>query len=93
MVRIEPIRRTSNGCIDPGFSSSKFAITILQLEDNIVKVIYAKKFDRASYEKMISLVTRLKVQFRPTKISIHGSKPDIMKSLKSLLNEQSRLLK
>jgi hypothetical protein len=54
--------------IDPGFDSSKFGITVLQLEDDILKVIYAKQFDRPAYELMINLITHLKVQFRPNKI-------------------------
>lgn len=74
--------------IDPGLGCSKFPITILQLEDNMVKVIYAKEWDRASYEQMISLVSRLKVQYRPIKIYVDASKPDFIKSLKSLFNEQ-----
>jgi hypothetical protein len=36
--------------IDPGFGSSKFGITIIQMEDSVLKVIYAKEFDRPSYE-------------------------------------------
>jgi hypothetical protein len=47
--------------IDAGFGSSKFAVTVLRLEDNIVKVIYAKEWDKPSYEKMILEVSRLKV--------------------------------
>lgn len=72
--------------IDPGFGSSKFAITILQLEDNVLRVIYAKEFNRASYENMLLEVSRLKVQYRPQKIFVDGSKPDFIKSLKSLFN-------
>ncbi len=74
--------------IDPGFGSSKFAITVLMLQDDILKVIYAKEFERASYEEMISLVSRLKVQYRLIKIYVDASKPDFIKSLKSLFNEQ-----
>jgi len=73
--------------IDPGFGSSKFGITIIQLEDNILKVIYAKEFDRPSYEQMIRLVTQLKVQYRPHKIYVDGSKPDFIKSIKIQFNE------
>ena len=73
--------------IDPGFGSSKFAVTILQLEYDILRVIYAKEFDRPSYEDMIHLVSALKVQYRPGKIYVDGAKPDYIKSLKSLFNE------
>lgn len=54
--------------IDPGFGSSKFAITILQLEDGIIKVLYASQFDRASYEEMINLVVKLRYTYKPTNI-------------------------
>ena len=69
--------------IHPGFGSSKFAVTVLRLEDNIVKVIYAKEWDKPSYEAMINLVSRLKVQYRSGKIYVDGAKPDFIKSLKS----------
>ncbi len=52
-------------------------------------MIYAKEFDRASYEKMISLVSKLKVKYRPTKIYVDASKPEFIKSLKSIFNEQT----
>ena len=74
--------------IDPGFGSSKFAITILQLEDNILRVMYAKEFEKASYEQMLFEVSRLKTIYRPGKIYVDGSKPDFIKSLKSMFNEQ-----
>jgi hypothetical protein len=36
---------------------------------------------------MISLVSRLKIQYRPLKIYVDASKPDFIKSLKSMFNE------
>jgi hypothetical protein len=44
--------------IDPGFGSSRFGVTILQLEDNILKVLYSKEFERQSYEDMVSGLNR-----------------------------------
>jgi hypothetical protein len=79
--------RTISAGIDPGFGSSKFAITILMLEDNILKVLYAKEFDRASYEEMINLVTQLKYQYGPVKVYVDGSKPDFIRSLKIAFRE------
>lgn len=73
--------------IDPGFGSSKFGITILQLEDNKLKVLYAKEWDRPSYENMISLVTQLRYKYKPNKIFVDGAKPDFIKSLKIQFNE------
>jgi hypothetical protein len=73
--------------IDPGFGSSKFGITIIQLEDDVLKVLYAKEFDRPAYEQMIKLVTELRYQFKLSKIYVDGSKPDFIKSLKIQFNE------
>jgi hypothetical protein len=46
--------------IDPGFGSSKFGVTILQLDDNVLKILYAKEFDRPSYENMIRFINHLR---------------------------------
>jgi hypothetical protein len=53
--------------IDPGFGSSKFGTTIVQLEDNILKVLDAKESNRLSYENMIMFVTQLRYQYKPNK--------------------------
>jgi hypothetical protein len=73
--------------IEPGFGSSIFAVTILQLEDIFLKVIYAKEFDKPSYEAMINLISKLKLQYKPGKIYVDTSKPDFIKSLKYLFNQ------
>ena len=73
--------------IDPGFGSSKFAVTILQFEDNLFKVLYAKEWDRPSYENMVSLIAQLRYQYRPNKIFVDAAKPDFIKSLKIQFSE------
>jgi len=73
--------------IDPGFGSSNFGITVLQLEDNILKVMYAKEFNRPSYEEMIRLATELRYRYKPNKIYVDGAKPDFIKSLKIQFRE------
>ncbi len=73
--------------IDPGFGSSKFGITILQLEDNKLKVLYAKEWVRENYERMIELVGQLRLQYKPNKIYVDGAKPDFIKSLKIQFGE------
>ena len=75
--------------IDPGFGSSKFDVTILMLEDNIRRVIYAKEFETASYENMLNLISQLKVQYRQGKIYIDGSKPDFIKSVGEAQDRQN----
>ncbi|HJR84993.1 MAG TPA: hypothetical protein VJ772_06445 [Nitrososphaeraceae archaeon] len=73
--------------IDPGFGSSKFAITVLQLEDNVLKVMYAQQFDKASYEAMITKVTQLRYKYKPQKVYVDKANPEFIKSLKTQFNE------
>ncbi len=75
--------------IDPGFGSSKFAFCVLMLEDDIIKVIYAKEFDRPSYEDMLNLAVQLKGTYKPQRIYVDGAKPDFIKSLKVQVREPS----
>ena len=72
---------------DPGFGSSKFGITVLQLEDDILKVLFAKEWDRPSYEQMIQECTQLRYKYKPQKVYVDGAKPDFIKSLKIQFNE------
>jgi len=73
--------------VDPGFGSSKFGITIMQLEDDILKVLLAKEYDRPSYETMIHECTQLRYKYKPQKVYVDGAKPDFIKSLKIQFNE------
>jgi hypothetical protein len=74
---------------DPGFGSSRFGITILQLENSIIQVLYAKEFERQNYESMINLVTQLRYQYKPTKVYCDAANPDFVKSLKIQFNEST----
>lgn len=47
--------------IHPGFGSS------------LLSLFYAKEWDKPSYEAMINLVSKLKVQYRPGKICVDGN--------------------
>lgn len=75
--------------IDPGFGSSKFGFCVLMLEDDIVKVVYCKEFERPSYEDMLNLAVQLKGTYRPQKIYVDAAKPDFIKSLKVQAHEQT----
>lgn len=85
-TKINPSCSISMG-LDPSWGSSKFGITILMLEDSILKVLFAKEYERANYEEMLNLVARLKVQFCPGKIYIDSANPSYIRSLKSMFNE------
>lgn len=86
--KYNPACTTSIG-VDVGMGSSKTAITVLQYEDSLIKVLYASQFDRPSYEEMISLVVKLRYQYRPTKIFIDSANPDFIRSVKIQLQETS----
>lgn len=73
--------------IDAGFGSSKFAITVIMLEDGILKIVYMKEFTRASYEAMINLIVQLNNIYRPQKIYVDAATPDFIRSLKVQFNE------
>lgn len=45
--------------VDPGFSTSKFAITITQLVNGIIEVIYHKEYDNESITFMINEIRKL----------------------------------
>jgi len=69
--------------------TSRFSITVIQLEDSILKVVYSKEWDRPSYEEMIRLVIELKYCYRPQKIYVDGANPDFIRSLKIQFNENT----
>jgi hypothetical protein len=75
--------------IDPGFGSSKFGFCVLMLEDDILKVVYAKEFDRPKYEDMLNLAVHLRGLYNPQHIYVDGAKPDFIKSLKVQVREPS----
>ncbi len=85
-IQYNPAAEVSMG-IDPSFGSSKFAITLLMLEDSIIKTIYTKEFERASFESMVRQVMQLRYQYKPIKIYIDAANPEFIKSVKLNLNE------
>ncbi len=86
--RINHACPTSMG-IDPGFGSSKFGFCILMLEDDIIKVVYCKEFERPKYEDMLNLAIQLRGTYKPQKIYVDGAKVDFIKSLKVQVREPS----
>lgn len=63
--------------IDIGFGSSATAITVIQLMDGKLHVIYSKQFQRPSYEEMINICVELNYRYKPTKIYVDGSAVDL----------------
>jgi hypothetical protein len=46
--------------VDAGFGSSAFALVCLEYSDNIIKVVYAKQFERTSYNDMLQEVWNIR---------------------------------
>jgi hypothetical protein len=47
------------GC-DPGFGSSSFALVCLEYSDSIIKVVYARNFERSSYNDMLTEIWNIR---------------------------------
>jgi hypothetical protein len=46
--------------VDPGFGSSSFALVCLEHSDSIIKVVYAKQFERSSFTGMLQEVWNIR---------------------------------
>jgi cellobiose-specific phosphotransferase system component IIB len=79
-------------CLDPGYSSSKFAILIAEWNRNDKKIIilYANEFDKLNYEEAIDIVFRLIKQYgRVVNVGIDMSSLELIMSLKKKIGERS----
>jgi len=59
------------------------------LEDGIIKVLYSREFEKASYEAMINLIIKLRYQYQPIKLYFDSANPEFIKSVKGQLNENT----
>ena len=80
-------------CIDPAFSSSKFAILVAEWlkSERMINVIYAEELDKPNYEEVIDHIFRLIKQLGNIKnIAVDGSNPELIVSLKRKIDENSK---
>ena len=78
-------------CIDPAFSSSKFAILVAEWlrSERMINIVYAEELDNPSYEEAIDHVFRLIKQLGNIKnIGVDGSNPELIVSLKKKIDER-----
>ena len=78
-------------CIDPAFSSSKFAILVAEwLKSEImINIVYADELDKPNYEEVINHIFRLVKQLGNIKnIGVDGSNPELIVSLKKKIDEK-----
>ena len=78
-------------CIDPAFSSSKFAILVAEWlkSERMINIIYAEELDKPNYEEVIDHIFRLIKQLGNIKnIAVDGSNPELIVSLKTKIDER-----
>jgi|SRR5215207_4005650 len=79
--------------IDPAFSSSKFAILVAEWNRSLrqIRILYSKELDHPSYEEAIDHVFRVRKQMGNVRnIGVDASQPELIVSLKKLIDENSR---
>jgi hypothetical protein len=68
--------------IDPGFSSSQFAICIVQWKDDKLNVVHTELLDRPLYTDALHLIRSLVQNYFPCKVFIDGSAAHLIHELK-----------
>ena len=79
-------------CIDPAFSSSKFAILVAEWlkSERMINIVYAEELDHPSYEEAVDHIFMLTKQLGNIKnIGVDGSNPELIVSLKKKIDERS----
>ncbi|HET8855902.1 MAG TPA: DEAD/DEAH box helicase family protein [Nitrososphaeraceae archaeon] len=77
--------------IDPAFSSSKFAILVAEYVRAIkqIRILYAEELDHPSYEEALDHVFRIRKQMgNIVNIGVDASQPELITSLKKLIDER-----
>ena len=79
--------------IDPAFSRSKFAILVAEWNRSAkqVRILYSEELDHPSYEEAIDKVFQIRKQYGNVQnIGVDASQPELIVSLKKLIDENSR---
>lgn len=79
--------------VDSGFGSSATAFTVIQLVDNIIHVVYSKKFDNSSTEKMVyhtvDLIHKYDLMNESNRVFFDASAPGFIRSCKYQVGEDA----
>lgn len=62
-------------CVDPGYGSSSFAVSVYEKRDGIVYVLYASQFTRASQTEMIDKVKSINEKYHSHTTVIDSNNP------------------
>jgi hypothetical protein len=87
-VTINPAAEHVLGC-DPGFSSSACAFCVLEYSDDIMKVVYADQFEKASFNDMITKTFELYTTMKINTILIDSANPEYIKAVKMEIGEDA----
>ena len=73
--------------IDPAFSSSQFAICIVQWRDDKLNVVYTELLDKPLYTDALQLIRSLIQKYAPCKVFIDGSAAHLIHELRHSYSE------
>ncbi len=75
--------------VDPGYSSSKFAITVLQLSNGRAQVLYCQDWENVDMNQMVHhVIALMKRYYHVNAIFVDGSNVPYVRALKQLLHER-----
>jgi hypothetical protein len=75
--------------IDPSFGSSKFGIVATRFVGERIQVVIAEEHDRPDFDSMINRVFEIKNKIGMSACYVDAANPEIWKSLKVQLSEES----
>ena len=73
--------------VDPGFTH--FGLTVLELSDNIIKVVFAEQYDKTHDSVMVKKIAELHSSFNLQCINVDGANPTFITAMKDRLGEDS----
>lgn len=73
--------------VDPGFTH--FGFTVLELSDNIIKVVFSEQYDKMLDSIMVEKIAKLNSSFNLQCINVDGANPEFITAMKDRLGEDS----
>jgi hypothetical protein len=73
--------------VDPGFTH--FGLTVLELSDNIIKVVFADQYDKTHDSLMVEKIAELHAAYNLQCINVDGANPTFITAMKDRLGENS----
>jgi hypothetical protein len=73
--------------VDPGFTH--FGLTVLELSDNIIKVVSANQYDKTHDSVMVEKIATLHGSYNLQCINVDGANPTFITAMKDRLGEDS----